>query len=308
VSKLRYLSVVSVVAVCIALFWPSTARAFIHVVQKTETLAQIAERTYGHIQFEKILVAANALDAQGGSPIVAGQRLEVPALDHHRIAAGETWPELAKQLLGDADRAAVLSDANDATAWIAPAEGAEIVVPYNLRYIASSTDNIVTIAQKFTGEKNKAYMLDRYNHLQGQPVHRADVILIPLTNLPLTDAGKIEALAADASARSQAAGAARDAQRKVDAEMPALLGEVRGGRYVDAVTRGVRMLALGDLAKPELAFIHRQLTEAYAALDAPGLAAASCLAWQKSDPKARLDAVALSPKVLASCAKVKGSE
>jgi hypothetical protein len=283
------------------------ARAFIHVVQKTETLAQIAERTYGRIQYEKILVAANALDAQGGSPIVPGQRLEVPAVDHYRVATGDTWPELARRLLGDADREVVLSGANDTVPWVPPAEGAEIIVPYNLRYIAAATDNIVTIAQKFTGEKNKAWMLERYNHLQGA-VRRADVILIPLTSLPLTDAGKAEALAAEAATRSQAAGAAREAQRKVDAELPALLGEVRVGRYVDAVTRGARLLALGDLTKPELAFIHRELAEAYTALDAPGLAAASCSAWQKSDPRAKLDGALLSPKVLANCAKMKGAE
>ena len=284
------------------------AEAFIHVVQKAETLAQIAERTYGRIQYEKILVAANALDAQGGSPIVPGQRLEVPAVDHYRVATGDTWPELARRLLGDADRWSVIAGANDAIPWIPPAEGAEIIVPYNLRYIAAATDDIVSIAQKFTGEKNKAYMLDRYNHLQGQPVRRADVILIPLTNLPLTDAGKAEALAAEAAARSQAAGAAREVQKKVDAELPVLLGDVRSGRYVDAVTRGVRMLAQGDLTKPEQAFIHRELAEAYTALDAPGFAAASCAAWQKNDPRAKLDAALLSPKVLANCGKVKGQE
>src|SRR5258706_16246824 len=88
------------------------ATAFTHVVQKNETLAQIAERTYGKIQYEKILVAANALDAQGGSPIVAGQRLEIPALDHHRIVPGDNWQNLAKQLLGDPERATVLAQAN----------------------------------------------------------------------------------------------------------------------------------------------------------------------------------------------------
>src|SRR5499426_3560429 len=87
-----------------ALLASTHATAFTHTVQKNETLAQIAERTYGRIQYEKILVAANALDAQGGSPIVAGQRLEIPALDHYRINAGDTWQGLAKQLLGDPDR------------------------------------------------------------------------------------------------------------------------------------------------------------------------------------------------------------
>jgi hypothetical protein len=279
------------------------ATAFTHTVQKNETLAQIAERTYGKIQYEKILVAANALDTQGGSPIVAGERLEIPALDHYRIVAGDTWQGLAKQLLGDPERSTVLAQANDTMPWVPPAEGAEIIVPYNLRYIATQADTIVTITQKFTGEKDKAWVFDQYNHLKGQPIRRGDVILIPLTNLPLTEAGKAEAAAADATTRSQAAGVARDAQRKVESEMPILLGDVRGGRYVDAVTRGGKLLALGDLTRPQLALIQRQMTEAYSALDAPGLAAAACAAWRENDPKVRLDPVMLSPKILAACSR-----
>ncbi len=291
------------VLACAALFASSRAGAFTHVVQKNETLAQIAERTYGKIQYEKILVAANALDAQGGSPIVAGQRLEIPALDHYRIKAGDTWDALAKQLLGDTERSVVLAQANDTMPWIAPAEGAEIIVPYNLRYIATQADTIVTITQKFTNEKEKAWVYDQYNHLKGQPVRRGDVVLIPLTNLPLTEAGKAEAAAADATARSQSAGLAREAQRKVEAEMPLLLGDIRGGRYVDAITRGGKMLALGDLTRPQLAIIQRQLTEAYVALDAPGLAAAACAAWRENDPKAKPDPVMMSPKIVAACSR-----
>jgi hypothetical protein len=41
--------------------------------------------------------------------------------------------------------------------------------------------------------------------------------------------------------------------------------------------------------------------EAYAALDAPGLAAASCKEWRKLDPSARLDPVLMSPKLISAC-------
>jgi hypothetical protein len=297
---MRYHLFAGVVAV---LFASTHATAFTHTVQKNETLAQIAERTYGRIQYEKILVAANALDAQGGSPIVAGQRLEIPALDHYRINAGDTWQGLAKQLLGDPDRNVVLAQANDTMPWIPPAEGAEIIVPYNLRYIATQADTIVTITQKFTGEKEKAWIYDQYNHLKGQPIRRGDVVLIPLTNLPLTEAGKAEAAAADATTRSQSAGLAREAQRKVESEMPLLLSDIRGGRYVDAITRGGRLLALGELTKPQLALIQRHLTEAYVALEAPGLAAAACAAWKDNDPKMKLDPVMLSPKIMGACSR-----
>ncbi len=219
------------------------------------------------------------------------------------MIGGDSWQALAKQLLGDAERATVLAQANDTMPWIAPSEGAEIIVPYNLRYIATQADTIVTITQKFTGEKEKAWVFDQYNHLKGQPVRRGDVILIPLTNLPLTEAGKAEAAAAEGVARSQAAGSAREAQRKVESEMPGLLGDVRGGRYVDAITRGGKLLASGDLTKAQLALIHRQLTEAYAALEAHGLAAASCAAWRENDPRARLDPIMSSPKVIAVCSR-----
>jgi nucleoid-associated protein YgaU len=277
--------------------------AFTHVVGKTETLAQIAERTYGEIQYEKVLVAANALDAQGGSPIVPGQRLEVPALDHYRVVPGDTWSLLAQRLLGDADRATVFARANDTMPWIAPAEGAEIIVPYNLRYLVAQNDTIVTLAQKFFGEKSKNWILDQYNHLKGQPIRRGDALLIPLVKLPLTTAGRAEAEAAEAEARTQAAGTVRELQRKIDQEIPTLLADVRGGRYVDAIVRGERMLAAGELTKPEIAAIHRQLTEAFVALDAPGLAASSCAEWRTNDPKSQLDPIALSPKIVGACSK-----
>ena len=66
------------------------AHAFPHVVRPGETLAQIAERTYGRIEMEQLLVAANGLDAGRGVPIVAGMRLEIPAVGHRRASASDT--------------------------------------------------------------------------------------------------------------------------------------------------------------------------------------------------------------------------
>jgi hypothetical protein len=152
------------------------------------------------------------------------------------------------------------------------------------------------------GDRDKAWMLDRYNRLKGKPVHRGDVVLVPLSDLPLSAEGKAEAAAAYAAVRSEGAGLTRDAQRKVDAELPALAGEIRGGRYVDAIARGNRMLGYGDLAKAQLAAIQRALTEAYVALDAYGLAETACGAWRAADPTLRLDPVELSPKILRACA------
>ena len=56
---------------------------------------------YGGPRFEAALIGANSLDAHGGSAIVPGQPLEVPAPTHYRVADGETWFTLAKTYLGD---------------------------------------------------------------------------------------------------------------------------------------------------------------------------------------------------------------
>jgi len=291
----------SVVAALVGLVFASDAAAYPHVVQKGETLAHIAERAYGLLEMEKVLVAANGLDACGGVPIATGMRLEIPSLLHHRVTAGETWASLATVLLGDESRQVVLAGANGSSPWMTPAEGSEIVVPYNLRVTVGQSDSMVTIAQRFLGAKDKAWVLDHYNHFGGNAPRRGDVVLVPITNLKLTPAAQVIASGPEAGDRGLSGGNARDAQKRVDADFPGLLADVRSGRYVDGVTKGARMLSYGELAKPQLAAIHRQLLEAYVALGADGLASASCRAWRENDQAATLDAQRMSPKLIAAC-------
>jgi len=96
------LSVLSSIALGATL--ATSASAFTHVVQSGETLASIAEHVYGRIQHERILVAANELDVQGGLSIIPGMRLEVPSLAYVRIRKGDTWATLAAEHLGSPKR------------------------------------------------------------------------------------------------------------------------------------------------------------------------------------------------------------
>ncbi len=283
---------------------PHSANAFTHVVVQGDTLASVAEKYYGKIQYEKFLVDANLLGLEGGSPIVKGMRLEVPSVGHRTVKHGDTWEILAAELLGAANRSDVLSIANGSNPWLTPEEGAEIIVPYNLRAIVQgSNETLVTIAFKYYGDMNKAWVLDRYNGFNGKKIQPNDVVLVPLTDLPLTDAGKKAAQSSAGNTCSEAMGTVRDAQRKVSQEIPALIADVKGGRYVDAASRGSRFLASGALTEPEQAIVNRQLLEAYVALDATGLATQACTEWRKRDKHAVLDPVELSPKILAACAR-----
>ena len=274
--------------------------AFPLVVQPGDTLAAIAQRIYGRVENERVLAAANGLDRLGGSAIVPGMRLEVPALAYRRSTRGDTWAELATRLLGGPERAAVLAFANDSQPWRAPIDNAEILVPYNLRFVAEEGDSLLTAAERFFGNKKRAWMIAQYNGLKDVVLEPGQVLLLPLTELALTEAGKDAARAA-LDGWSGVGGERRAEQAAAALALPILLGHVRAGRYVESVAQGVAMLAGSELTTPQRASVQRQLLEAYAALGAQGRATEACRQWQQAAPQARLDPRELSPKLLAAC-------
>ena len=278
------------------------ARAFTHVVKPGETLAQIAERLYGESKREVVLVAANALDVQGGTVIVPGMRLEVPAPGHHTVMHGETWKELAEVWLGTGEegRTEVLAKVNKTVPWIPPTEGQEIELPAVVTYIAGDGETINSISARFWGDMFLGWELNRYNHREGVGVKRGEIVLVPMTGLKLTEAGRSEArLAAERDGAS--GGMALEQQRKADADLPQLLADVRYGRYAEAIARGNQLLGGAALTHPQLAMVQRALLEAYVAIDARASAAAACTAWKSNEPNPVLDAVRVSPKIREAC-------
>jgi LysM repeat protein len=281
---------------------PGVAHAFSHVVKPGETLAQIAERVYGSAKLETVLVGANALDVEGGTVIVPGMRLEVPSPGHHTVLKGQTWAEIALAWLGSSDvnRAAVIARNNKSEPWLLPVEGQEIEIPAVLTYIAGDGETVNSIAARFWGDPNRGWELNPYNVRDGVTVKRGEVVLVPLPHLKLTDAGKTEARAA-AERDGAIAGLVLEQQRRADAELPQLMADVRHGHYAEAIALGNRILTGAALTHPQLAAVHRNLLEAYVAVDARTAAAASCATWRANDPAAVLDPVRLSPKIIAVC-------
>jgi hypothetical protein len=281
------------------------AAAFSHLVTKGDSLALIAEKEYGDAKDEEILAFANALDSQGGSAIVPGMRLEVPAPSYHRADGHETWPELARVYLGDERRADLLASVNDAVAWIAPSEGDQIVIPAVVTHLASEGESLVAFARKYWGDPNRAWQLAHYNGRAGDALvlARGDVILVPLLDLTLTEKGKAEAAHAETAARAEGDDRGHQSQKKIAGELPQLAADVEAGRYLEAVARGNRLLGEAGITPKQSAAIHRALLECYVALDSPALATAACSAFRASADASDsiLEAKTVSPKIRAAC-------
>jgi hypothetical protein len=298
----RRLRTAGMALVC-AVFFNARGFAYVHIIKHGQTLADVAEFAYGDPKKESVLVGANALDLRGGSQVGPGMRIHVPAPTFTRAIKGDTWPALAQVWLGNAERSAVLSRANQMEPWVPPEEGREILVPAMISHIAGEGEDIFTIAKKYLGkEAHHPGALMIFNGRNGTEVKPGEIILVPLSDLTLTPLGKEEAKRSGLTIGAEGGGVSYQAQRRTENELPTLLADVRNGRYVDAITRGNTLLGLGDLSKNELTQIYKALTTAYVALDAIGAAAGACKAWI-AQGGADLDPKWTSPKIRAVCTK-----
>ncbi|MCC7541639.1 MAG: LysM peptidoglycan-binding domain-containing protein [Deltaproteobacteria bacterium] len=273
---------------------------FHHTVRPGETLASIAQRYYGDTNRELVLVLANGLVREGGSAIVVGLTLEIPTIRYHRVTENETWSGIAERYLGDPRRAEFLAQLNGSRPAMTPTVGAEIVIPYQLRYVAGANERLIDIAVRMLGGREHLQVLRRYNGLPRTAIRagRGDILLIPVTDLVLSRDGR--QLVAGARGQPEGDGRTRELQQRIDSEIPQLLGLVRRGRYVEAVALANRLLGQGSLNAVQVVTIHRELATAYVALEREDLAEQAFTAALAVDPNLQLDALRTSPRVLSA--------
>jgi len=290
-----------VVVLALLLGGSAPAGAFPYLVRAGESVAAIAERVYGRVELERIVVQANALGGGRAGGVVPGMRLELPAVGYHQVAPGDSWQSIAAERLGDKRRADVLAQINDSHPWLRPDVGREVLLPYNLRYVADRGDTTESVAYRLRGRRNDAWLIASYNGLRRATLQPGQVILVPITDVALTAEGKRAARTADELVRNQSGGAARALQQQAGKTLGEMARQVHQGRYLEAVISGATLLAKGGLSDPQQATVYRLLTVAYVALDAGGLAASACARWRRLEPEAALNPVDQSPKILAAC-------
>ena len=198
----------------------------------------------------------------------------------------ETWYELALAWLGDTKRADVLANANDAKSWVPPEEGREIVVPAVVSVIAGDNDSDMTIAGRYLGDVNKAWIVDAYNFRKTGPFRRGEVVLVALPDLTLTVRGKAEARdALDRERTEGGRGAARRAaagrQRAPRAPRGREGGAVRRRRRAREPRARARASSRVRSSRRSTA---RSSTLTWRSTR-PGSQPAACAAWRAADPR-----------------------
>jgi hypothetical protein len=288
-------------ALLLASLTAPSAAAFPHVVQPGDTLARIAQRYYGKLQLERVLSTANALDGARGGALFPGMILEIPALTYVTVGAEDTWKSLAQEHLGHEDRSFLLAEINGQKPWIDPELGQIVRLPYNLSFRASGEESLATLAYRFLGSTKHAYRLVTYNSLGEDGPEKGQVLLIPLSDLTLTNEGRAAARLAASHLLEQGESERYLRQKTSDQALREVALDVRAGRYVAALERGIRLLEAGQLPEPSRAEVHRLLLETFVALGSVAAARTSCQSYLDSAPEPELDPLLVSPKILEAC-------
>lgn len=279
-----------------ALLWlaASAEAQHVHVVEPGETLASIAQLYFGDPKKERALRLENSLTAEE-SKVVPGMRLQVPFVTFHKVEPGESWASLAARFYGDERREAALRFVNRGRGD-APDEGAELLVPPALLYVAQGGESIGKLARMLVGNQKGAVTLLRlFNPGIGKKSEKGAYILVPRADLRLTDEGRARVSAAGVVASTE--GDVRDRQARVAADLPALVEHVRDGRFIEAIVLGNHLLGVGELTGNQALTIHRSLGTAYVALDRHDLALMAFREALALQPDLELDTLRTSPRV-----------
>lgn len=292
-------SLLVALALCVALAAPAALADVIHVMARGETLAGLAERYYGNVAMESVLVAANYLYLQTTPSIPAGTHLVIPSVTYHRVQLNDTWEALARRHLGDNRRGPYLARINGASFDLPPSAGTVIRLPYLLRYVAQTEEPMFEVARRFYGDRGQVLFITQYNFLPTQRLQRGQTLILPLADVVLREYAQGTAEAALVEVHNQ--------QRQVERDLPTFRQYLARGLYVEAVALGARLRAHAEVTRDQRLALAHGLAEAYAALDRRDLAAEALRDALAVDPGLLLDPDTTPPKILDAYALARGT-
>lgn len=278
---------------------PASDAPIMHIVREGETLASIAQQYYGDPKRESVLVAENGLMAQGGAAIVVGLRLVVPTVEYYRVGEGDNWRSLAERFYGVARPsavAAILRANKGSHPGRNPAPGAQLLIPYPVRHVAGQNETVVTVSELYFDDRRHIRTIRDFNGLRGNRLQRGDMLLIPMGDLTLSEAGRQRV--EQATGQRRETGDVREVQSEIDAQLPLLREHVKRGRFEEAVALGNWLLGHGEITGNQELTIQRELGTAYVALEREDLAVEAFSRALSRQPDLELDSAKTSPRVL----------
>lgn len=268
----------------------ASAQRVIHRVSFGETLEAIAKDYYGDAKRAEMLARVNGREMQ--QKLGAGDRLRIPTAWNYRVPRDTSLRDLAKRLLGQADRAVALRAFNRIHSKVR--RGRSIVVPFTLTHVAKDDDTFAEIAERYYGDPGRARLIAEYNGLKGSaPAHGAE-LEIPIGDVQIRPE-KLRELV-----NQRLLGVSPATQQRQRQALQEANGLLRRGQYWAVPLRLVRMLAGAQADDQHVAEVFKLLAVAYVAIGKRELAIRAFREALLRHPTLKLDPVTVSPKVIST--------
>lgn len=311
---------------------PARGKEIQHVLRDGESLAALADHFYGSRWKAVYILGRNQLASSKEAK--AGMRLLIPACWIYRVRRGDSPTKIAKKYLGDAERFTVMMSMNGLDKDQEIKVGQELLMPFHITHPVQRGDSLSGIAKRFFGTTRKANLLRDYNG-DSSDLHPDDKLIVPIFDRAALDLNKKSPPPAP---NTKAPEPPRPAARAPDPELKAETGKepeeptaaeetetdeapapspaavsrkaelaeavaaYSAGEFAAATEQLEAVLetaADNGLPPGELAVTLRYLGFCAVASADPEMAREYFHQWLVIEPDAKLDLVAISPKIIA---------
>ncbi len=279
-----------------------------HTVAAGETLESIAKQYYGSSWKSVYIAAKNGLE--DGKPVPSGKRLAIPSCFVYRVRKGDSVGNIAKRYLGDDDRYKAVMQENGLKDAAELQVGQELVMPFVVRHTVQNGENLSALARQYYRTTRKAGLIKDYNKVD--EVKAGDRVTVPIFDraaLDVKDRARSGATPAPASPEAAAPAPAADAEEPPRAsetksitdrraDLRRAVDGWRAGEFESACKSLEQLLDVRGFEAQERSLIVSHLGFCAVAAGQRGAATDYFTKWLELDPKAQLDPITTSPKIL----------
>ncbi|MEO8552564.1 MAG: LysM domain-containing protein [Kofleriaceae bacterium] len=208
-------------------------------VKQGDTIDLVAAEFYGdHAKTSLFIVDENRWKTF--RKLNPGEKIRVPVTREITTAKGDTLESLAKQYLGDPNRAVYIAKFNHLELTTIPATGVVLELPFRVTHVAQATESLAAISQFYFNDAKQAELIRAYNNLGDKSaIEKGDSILVPVMNVHVHDE-RLPPPDAESSARRKVHALANEAAATA---LPAARVAALQGNYGDVAK------TLGELTK-----------------------------------------------------------
>ncbi|MFC1610953.1 LysM peptidoglycan-binding domain-containing protein [Myxococcota bacterium] len=285
-------------AACVLAFSATSLAAELrHRVGTDETLEAVAKNYYGASWKAVYILSRDEIDPKED---ITGKRVTIPASWSYRVRRGDSLAAIAKKYLGESDRHKAIMEFNNITKASDLAVGHALLMPFHLFHNVRPGETLSQISRRYYRTTRRAGMLKDYNQVDMLKI--GDRLIIPIFDSATIDAkSRRYNPARQAKVKNKKPPPTKSPSSREEARerLKAAASGFHTGTFDQACNELEELLEANALDGVDEIQLIKYLGFCAVAFDDHRAARDYFTQWIQREPRASLDPVRTSPKILA---------